>query len=411
MQPILVPLGNAQLVAGLHWQEINPRIRFRQAAKENAADYYIGLKGDPTLLGTVSLASHDKPLGSLALQVLPQLPPNCYAIFELANAQYWLICTVDGVLSTLSDIVGDADTIKQVANTFLHSYSSEIAWSVIAPANFFDDAKTIAIEDVLGHKLHRNALLKRTQDKRPLIIAGLAIAAGLLAFYGYQHYQDKLQRARVAAAQAALKARQAALKAGQKHLAPWEKLPTVTDLVQTCETAWQAAPISIAGWVFAGADCNKESITFHYSKPPGVTVSDFASRLPAFYPQGRAQFNIPGPSNAGGFSLPLHLATSSTQEELPEQQQQLQRLTSFAQRINAELKIAPQNALIQDNQGQPITQPWLTWGFTLTTDIPPNRLFVDDRFDGSGIRVTQIIVKNTNNRLFYTLEGLLYANR
>lgn len=412
MEPFFVPLGNTQLVAGLHWQEINPRIRFRKIAKENEADFYVGVKGEVTLLGTLALNTKEKHLGSLALQVLPKLPTHCYAVFALANGQYWLICSVDGVLSTLSDIVGDADSIKQVANTFLASQTEpDEGWSVIAPTGFFDNAKPLSLSEVLGDKPHRHTRLKRTHDKRIWVMGGTVLSLSLLGFYGYQHYQDNLHQARIRAAQAALKARQALINAGKKELMPWGVLPSVASMVSGCEGVWQSLPLSIAGWVVSGMECTASELRVYYVKPPNVTVSDFAKRLGNFYPDAAASFNIPGAANVSKFTLPMAIKGSGQQETLPNATALLERFTSFAQHLNAPLKIIAQNSTKQDSQGQPVIMPYQVFAFTFDTAIPPNRLFADNRFDDTGIRVTKITVKNTNNRLFYTLEGQLYAAR
>ncbi|MDE9571589.1 type 4b pilus protein PilO2, partial [Xenorhabdus bovienii] len=105
---------------------------------------------------------------------------------------------------------------------------------------------------------------------------------------------------------------------------------------EACSKVWEKAPISIAGWIFDSSTCNNSgSITLNYSLPRGGTIGDFTVRLPLFYSEIKSTFNILGGANSASFTLPFSLVPPAHPESLLSGDQQIQNLTSYAQRINA----------------------------------------------------------------------------
>ncbi|TQI77274.1 pilin accessory protein (PilO) [Serratia fonticola] len=427
--------GNIRFVAGLHWQYLPLRGRrnMRLRAKEAHATHWASLPtGDDqaqgTLLGTAIIT--DKAtrksgrLASMALAVLPALPEACYGVFPLPNGQYWFVAVSDGMLSPFGDIVGDEVTIRTAVSNFLDITPTPATpatpaanWSIYAPSGFFPDKEVDDKElyALIDNKIGlRRARLYQTHNPQALwlwSIAAVALAAG---YVGYSVWETHQEEARIAVAQAALMARQQLEKqAPADNLKPWAIQPRFPPMLNACSHVWKDAQISIAGWVFNTATCDADGkITLHYTLPPGGTVGDFALRLPVLYGSDiQPVFNIPGSADDAAFSLPVLLSPPEKPETLLPGNQQIQHLTSYAQRINARLRLSEMDASTQLTQGNVQNLPWRTYSFTFITDIPPDRLFAPTRFNSSGIRASSITTTLKNNRLEYTIEGLLYANR
>lgn len=420
--------GKIWLVAGLNWQYLPLRgsRSMRMRAKEANASHWAALptgdgQAQGTLLGTVAIS--DKVLGqhslaSMALAVLPVLPEACYGVFTLPDDQYWFVAIRDGMLSPFGDIVGDDTAIRTAVSNFLQITSAPTAgWTVYAPSGFFPDkdAEDKALSTLFDSKVSlRRARLSKTHNPQVLWLWGIAVVTLGVGYAGYSAWQTHQEDARIAAAQAALMARQQLeQQAPADNLKPWAMQPRFPAMLSACSSVWKDAQISIAGWVFNTATCDDHGkITLHYTLPNGGTVGDFASRLPVLYGSDiQPVFNIPGSADDASFALAVSLSPPEHPEVLLPGGQQIQHLTSYAQRINARLRLSEMDASTQLTQGDVKNLPWRTYNFTFITDIPPDRLFAPTRFNSSGIRASSITTTLKNNRLEYTIEGLLYANR
>lgn len=423
--------GGSWLVAGLHWQYLPLRGRrsMRLRAKEAHATHWAALptgggQAQGTLLGTITLTDNAVRKGgrhtltSMALAVLPALPEACYGVFPLPDGQYWFVAVSDGMLSPFGDIVGDDATIRTAVANFLQITATPAAgWTIYAPIGFFPDkdVNDKVLSSLIDNKVGlRRARLSKTHNSQVLWLWGMAVVALGVGYTGYSSWQRYQEDSRIAAAQAALIARQQlAQQAPADNLKPWAKHPRFPSMLSACSRVWKAAPISIAGWVFNTATCEAHGrITLHYTLPNGGTVGDFALRLPVLYGSDiQPVFNIPGSADDASFALPVSLSPPERPEALLPGSQQIQHLTSYAQRINARLRLGEMDTSPQLTQGDAQNLPWRTYSFTFITDIPPDRLFAATRFDSSGIRASSITTTLKNNRLEYTIEGLLYANR
>ncbi|WP_431225907.1 type 4b pilus protein PilO2 (plasmid) [Serratia sp. L9] len=423
--------GSAWLVAGLHWQYLPLRGRrgMRLRAKEANATHWAALptgdgQAQGTLLGTVTLTDKTRrkggrhTLASMALAVLPALPEACYGVFPLPDGQYWFVAVSDGMLSPFGDIVGDDEAIRIAVSNFLQITSAPaVGWTIYAPNGFFPDKDTEdkALSTLFDSKVGlRRARLSKTHNPQMLWLWGIAVVAMGAGYTGYSTWQAHQEEARIAAAQAALMARQQLeQQAPADNLKPWATQPRFPPMLSACSSVWKDAQISIAGWVFNTATCDAHGkITLHYTLPNGGTVGDFALRLPVLYGSDiQPVFNIPGSADDASFALPVPLSPPEHPEALLPGTQQIQHLTSYAQRINARLRLSEMDASTQLAQGDVQNLPWRTYSFTFITDIPPDRLFAPTRFNSSGIRASSITTTLKNNRLEYTIEGLLYANR
>lgn len=420
--------NGAWLVAGLNWQYLPLRGRrgMRLRAKEAGATHWAEMLTDDgqsqgTLLGTIAItnkAEMKHRLASMALAVLPALPPSCYAVFALSPDTYWFIAVNDGMLSPLSDIVGDEHAVRTAAANFLQiSGSPPKGWTVYAPSEFFPELEVVEtpLATLTGNKVGlRRARLHKTHNPQLLWLWGIFAVVVVGSYLLLTAWQQHKEEERVAAARAALLARQQAeSKAPVDSLKPWAKQPRFPSMLNACSTVWKEAQISIAGWIFNTATCDANGkITLHYTLPSGGTVGDFAARLPVIYgPDIKPEFNIPGGADDAAFALPVMLTPPERPESLLQGNLQIQHLTSYAQRLNARLRLSELDTSTQLTQGNVQNLPWRTFSFTFITDIPPDRLFAPGRFNSDGLRAATIMTRLKNNRLEYTIEGILYANK
>ncbi|MNG56337.1 Pilin accessory protein (PilO) [compost metagenome] len=413
----LYPGPHARLVAGLHWQflPVGGRRGMRLRAREESASHWVALPlTGGTLLGTVSLpgVTRGKPLASLALQLQPLLPPDGYAVFALPDGRYWFTAAHAGRLSMFADVVGDEAIVRAAADRFLQATPEpEGGWSVSGPEGFFPDAQTLSLSALVEGKLRGHARLQATANTQVRLLQ--LVALGVLAGgYGLWHlHLAHQEQVRVAAARAALQAEQQQEAAGAQQK-PWAGSRALPVTLTQCEAALRQVPLSVAGWTFATSDCQEDgTLSLHYALPPGGTVSDFAARLSAYYANTSPVFNIPGNADDASFTLEVPMPTAAAPEDIPDGDAQIRRLTSYAQRLGAQLRLTEDGPLTKVVGDQTLTLPWKLYSFTFITPIPPDRLFADARFDSRGMRLTHVATALQNSRLVYTLEGKLYANR
>ncbi|MGK2894517.1 type 4b pilus protein PilO2 [Klebsiella michiganensis] len=413
----LYPGTRARFVAGLHWQflPVGGKRGMRLRAREENASHWVAVPlSGGTLLGTVSLTgvTRGKPLASLALQLQPLLPSDGYAVFTLPDGRYWFTAAHAGRLSMFADVVGDETAVRAAAERFIQATPApESGWSVNGPEGFFPGAQTLTLADLVAGKPLRHARLQATANTqaRLLQLGVLGVAVGT---YGLWHlHQAHQEQARVAAARAALQAEQQQEASGAQQK-PWAGSRPLPATLLQCEAALHQVPISVAGWTFATADCQDDgTLTLHYALPPGGTVSDFAARLPEYYADASPVFNIPGNADDASFTLSVPMPAAAPPEDIPDGDTQIRRLTSYAQRLGAQLRLTEDGPLTQVVGDQTLTLPWKLYSFTFITPVPPDRLFADARFDTRGMRLGHVATALQNSRLVYTLEGKLYANR
>lgn len=408
-------------VAGLNWQVIDqqPARRSRKQAREEGAEYYlVWRQPDRVLLGMTVLSAVQETRDrqayrSLALHVLPLLPENGYAVIPLSETALWFVATLGGQLSPLSDIVGSAEQIQKAIDVFVTMNPLPAAgWQVIAPDSFAqgETQPPPALTDWLSRdRTRRTPRLSPTSVKAAAGLWIVLLVLLIAGHFGWQCLQERKENAEVAAAKAALAAKRAAASSDSQPR-PWASQPRFNTVLRTCHNHWKTLPLSIAGWTFAQAQCSPAgSLSVNYALPDGGTVADFASRLPDWYPGIPAGFNIPGAANMASFTLTFAPPASTGAETLPGNGTQTQRFTSFAQRLNAALQLTRLDNALRDDAGNIIPVPWLTYAFTFVTDIPPDRLFLAQPFDDTGLRLQQVSLTQRDGQLTYTLEGYLYA--
>lgn len=423
----IVNVGKVALVAGMHWQWVSARgrRRMRIEARDQLASHWLALPAgtadEPaTWLGCLADEATVLPKGrrpaSLAAAILGNVPADSWGIFLLPGGNYWFMAVTGGHPSPYGDVVGDASTAVRAAGLFRDAAPAPAAgWSVFDPEGLLElpDARRERLDSLLPAGVPSRVLLHKTDSRTAsrLLLAGLACAAA--AWYG-SHWLDARKKAEHEAwIQARLVlAREAAAARPASLSRPWGGQPDFSGMLSACVRQWRQAPLSIAGWVFSQAACEAGGqLTLHYALPDGGTVGDFAARLPQLYGPGvPVVFNMPGPSDDASFKEQVHFEPAPPEALLPGDEQ-LQRMTSYAQRLRANLRFTEPVVLSQTVGQEQVPLPWKRYSFTFITDIPPDRLFDASRFPGNGLRLSSVKAELHSSRLTYTLEGMLYAEK
>ncbi|MEN4578115.1 type 4b pilus protein PilO2 [Pantoea agglomerans] len=423
----VVPSGKYVLVAGLHWQWVSARgrRRMRIEARDQLASHWLALPAgtadEPaTWLGALADDAAIIPKGkrpaSLAAAVLGSVPADCWGVFLLPDGQWWFMAVTGGHPSPYGDVTGDADTVTRASELFCATAPAPSAgWTVFDPDTLLDQpaARRDPLLTLIPNNLPAQALLHKTESRTAsrLVLLAVVLAAG--GWYGNHFLEEKQKAEHAAWVQAELtRAREAAAQKPASLVRPWGAQPDFSGMLSACIKQWRQAPLSIAGWVFSRVSCEASGqLTLHYSLPDGGTVGDFAARLPQLYGSGtKAMFNMPGPSDDASFKEPISF-TRGTVETLLPGDEQLRRMTSYAQRLRANLRFSEPVVLTQTVGQENIPLPWKRYSFTFITDIPPDRLFDASRFPGNGLRLSSVKAELHSSRLTYTLEGMLYAEK
>jgi hypothetical protein len=423
---IAVPSGKYVLLAGLHWQWVpaRGRRRMRIEARDQLAGQWVALPAgtadDPAAwLGLLGDDAPELPKGkraaSLVAALTGRVPADCWGVFMLPAGLWWFMAMTGGHPSPYGDVTGDAAAITRASELFrAQEHAPAAGWVVFDPDGLFNlpDAKRDALEGLLPGTVPARARLQKTDGRtaQHLMLAALVLGA---AAWGGNHWLDaKKQAEHDAWVQAELvRARAAAAEKPASLTRPWGGQPDFPGMLTACVHQWRLAPLSIAGWIFSRVTCEaKGQLTLHYTLPDGGTVGDFAARLPALYgPDTPVTFNMPGPSDDASFKETVRFTPAPAERLLPGDEQ-LRRMTSYAQRLRANLRFSEPVALIQLVGQEKVPLPWKRYSFTFITDIPPDRLFDASRFPGNGLRLSSVKAELHGSRLTYTLEGMLYAD-
>lgn len=423
----VVSTGKTALIAGLQWKwlSVRGRRRMRIEARDQFAGYWValpaGTSDEPaTWLGCFAddeaMLPRGKRLASLSAAVLGSVPADCWGIFLLPAGKYWFMAVTGGNPSPYGDVVGDAATALRAAEKFRSLVQTPSAgWTVFDPDSMLDlpDARRERLDALIPTSVPARALLNKTDSHTTSRLIMLGVVCVAAAWYGNHLLEVRKKAEHDAWVQAELtRARVAAALKPASLSKPWGSQPDFSGMLSACVKQWRQAPLSIAGWVFRRATCEATGqLTLHYALPDGGTVGDFATRLPQLYGPGmQAVFNMPGPSDDASFKEQVRFASAPPEALLPGDEQ-LRRMTSYAQRLRANLRFSEAVQLTQTVGQEQVPLPWKRYSFTFITDIPPDRLFYATRFPGNGLRLSSVKAELHSSRLTYTLEGMLYAEK
>lgn len=423
----VVPAGKTALIAGLQWQWVSARgrRRMRIEARDQLAGYWLALPAgtadDPaTWLGCFTddeaALPRGKRLASLTATVLLSVPADCWGIFSLPAGKYWFMAITGGLPSPYGDVVGDAATALRAAEQFrTRAPVPSTGWTVFDPDALLDlpDARRDRLDALVPASVPARARLHKTDSRMASRLLLLGAVCAAVIWYG-NHWLEVRKKAEHDewVKRELIRTREAAALKPASLSKPWGKQPDFSGMLSACVKQWRQAPLSIAGWVFSQAICEATGqLTLHYALPAGGTVGDFATRLPQLYGTGTpAVFNMPGPSDDASFKEQVRFTSVSPEALLPGDEQ-LRRMTSYAQRLRANLRFSEPVLLTQTVGQDEMPLPWKRYSFTFITDIPPDRLFDATRFPGNGLRLSSVKAELHSSRLTYTLEGMLYAEK
>lgn len=414
--------GRRVFLAGIDWLPVTLRAgkNVKSEARRQGADRVVSYryrdrqKHPQWVMGLVNWAALALPKGgkdgyALALLIAPQLKGSGYAIIEIDKAHYGFVSSIDGVL--INDLVGDKTAIVQAQKNFLQfNPEPEEGWQMFAPADWnIADSQPFDLDGLLaGTAFPASARFQATSRQRRWLglftLFGL-ILAGYVGWQGVQTHQDALRQAALRAAWLA----QQQENTSPVLRSPWHDSPRLMPFINACAERWQKIPLSLAGWRFKEAQCAQEgTLRLAYSKPVGATVGDFADRVKQVYAgQTTAYFNLPGQGDTGGFNQPVTFTASKDTRPLPEVDYQIQRLTTFAQRMRGPIHLQEDDPRQVNAQGEERILPWRSFGFSLESALPPTLLF--DALDDLELRLHLITIRLSQGRLSYRMEGKLYA--
>lgn len=419
------PSGKYALIAGLHWQWVGAkgRRRMRIEARDQMSVYWLSLPAgtpdDPaSWLGYLSSDAPDLPKGkrpaSLVASLAGRVPEDCWGVFLLPDGQWWFMAFSGGHPSPYGDVVGDASAVMRASGLFLASVPApSTGWVVFDPDSLFSqpDHRRETLHSLLPAVVPSRARMHKTESRTSqyLVVAAVVLAAAAWGGNYWLKLKEKKEHEAWVQAQLIL-AREASSKKADSLARPWGGQPYFADMLTTCVAQWRKSPISIAGSRIHYQTCDVSGkLTPHYQLKDGVTVSNFAARSAELYGPGiQARFNMPGASDDAWFELPIHFVSRPPEELLPGDEQ-LRRMTSYAQRLRAQLHVTEPTVLTKTVGQEQVPLPWKRYGFTFITDIPIDRLFDASRFQGNGLRLSSVKTERNGDRITYTLEGMLYA--
>lgn len=424
--PAVLSSGKSILIAGLHWQWVTARgrRRMRIEARDQFASHWVALPAgtadEPaTWLGLLSQDFPDLPSGkrmaSLAAALSKNVPADCWGVFLLPGGVWWFMAMTGGHPSPYGDITGDAAVVTRAAELFRSQVEAPSAgWVVFDPDALFNlpGSRTDTLAELLPVSLPAQSRLQKTDSRamRHLLVGGLVVGA---VVWGVNHWLEAKKQAEHDAwvQEELVRARENSAAKSANLTRPWGGQPDFPGMLTVCIQQWRSAQLSIAGWVFSRVICDSNGqLTLHYALPSGGTVGDFATRLPQLYGSDvKATFNMPGPSDDASFTQTVKFTPTSAEKLLPGDEQ-LRRMTSYAQRLRANLRFSEPEVLTKLVGQEKVPLPWKRYSFTFITDIPPDRLFDASRFPGNGLRLSTVKAELHGSRLTYTLEGMLYAD-
>ncbi|MFJ3459448.1 type 4b pilus protein PilO2 [Scandinavium goeteborgense] len=422
----LIKHGRLNALAGMHWQFVaQTRIRALRvlARNEDATRFVVvpSASSEGVLLGCDRDAPDMPRRGlpvSLALLVLPALKrhgDSGVAIVPLDENTWWFVAITQGELSVLSDITGSKSRVLAAIDDFYRFQPRDDGFC-LAPEGFLPDRASsesslaALLDDSPSSLIRRflSARLRPVSTQKTNARIGLAAVVCLAAWLGWQHWQTvKEHEQETAAHNALLQARQARLNNAKNVTNPWQTLAAPAEVLTSCRRQWSRLPLSIAGWVFSVSECGSDGkghtiLMSRYKRPRNETVGDFAARLPVYYPQTPV-FDIPGPASTAQFIQAVSVPVPKKNDRLLKQHALLLWMTSYAQKLHADLSIQPKA------RNTKVPLPYLMYAWSLKTDIPPDNLALNALPDG--VRVSKVSMTLAQARLHYILQGELYAHR
>lgn len=427
----IVKINGKDFVSGLMWQPLSkPRAYMSEAREIGKRDdmdivaIRLGLsmiqagfvkKGNGVSKGMYSLAS------ALAGQIQQE---SWIGVFLLPNDQYALVAVHGGLIVPGCDVVGGREEIFNLLREKDSQPKIMKFDKAYHPDDFEYRGESLDIEDLLTPgALRKEYALKPLTfglTRREMVIFGcagvvaLCVVVGYLQWTAHQEREAAREAARLEQVRlqklAELNAQTGSNQTIQALEHPWATMPGVEDFLNACEGAINSQALSLGGWPFESALCNRAIIEPVYSQK-GTTFNDLIAA-------GQGRFPAPPELMDGGkrarFGDQIKLGAGGD-DELVEFSVVQADFTSLMQRLDLTATIVevpvtqPVAATLPgaDQAPPPPAPDWRKYSFTLTSTYTPKHIF--SGLTLPGVRLAEMTVIRTGTQLSWSLQGEIYA--
>lgn len=334
---------------------------------------------------------------------------NGYGIWRIDEYRWVFLASQQGLPAVVGDVSGSLEEAVAARDLFLSlNDMPEEGWDCqVSP----DDAQEwwSLTEGLTAAALSRLRVRPPGQATRRLLPAVLLPVLVAFAVYGFTHHSppDVLSPDEVAE-RARMLAQEAPPPPPRPH--PWADLPPARGMIQACENAWKAVPVSAGGWLLKEGRCDTDGLTLHWTWLQGGTAQSLTRALARHWPDTPPVIDLMSGARDATLRLPVTF-TPGRDETVPDQDTQLARAASAWQRQGLTVPFADITPdPVPDEDGVlPPPLPWKTFTFTLTGPARPST--VTARNDDTGLRIRSVSFTLNGATVSYTTEGLLYASR
>ncbi|WP_426102977.1 type 4b pilus protein PilO2 [Pseudomonas sp. PSPC3-3] len=426
---ILTYHGNS-FVTGLLWHPLDSLTGYMREARQfgrNQKMDIVAIRPTKSIIQAGFVAHNDgavKGMYSLAASLAGQLGDSWIAAWQVTpnEDRYALVAVDQGAVLPGCDQVGSAeDTTRKVAQMLGSSISFK---DVYLPKEFGRGGESLDVAALLqSQNLSRDFRLRpltfglsKSEWVRLSVVALLVV----VAFIGWRQWEGYKDRQALAAAiqrQAELDALNARANEQQTMQAlghPWAKQPAVADFIEACNGAIDRIPVSIAGWVFASAQCDGEIVSVTINRTGNSTASGLIEATRGHFADEPAFFK--GVNGGNSAALKIRLSTGLAGDEpLLYANEALPLLTSWlhGQGLEPQLSEIPVAVPIPATlpggaAPPPMPLPeWKQFGLTYTSLLSP--AIVLRNVPDTGFRLREIKVDLKSDQLIWSVTGDLYA--
>ncbi|WP_199030748.1 type 4b pilus protein PilO2 [Ralstonia sp. ASV6] len=306
----IVEIGGRKFVAGMHWQELSSKLKYRAEAKRIGGQRHwnvVAFRRNEKVIQAGFVSSEKgayKGMYSFAAALDGEIRKRIggrdtwLGAFKLPDGRYLIEAAWEGSLIATGDTVVDRDSVipvfNEIRNTFEKDNEKFPSDCLFAPPEFDLAPQELELGDLLGPKASLSKEYKLTAlrfaltpaEVRLLIGGCLILAVALTGFDRWQHHQqelrEKAEQAEAARRQAELAranadARKKLEEEALRH--PWATQPSAEDYALACYGVVSRLPLNIAGWDFQTAECEGESAKVNYVRAVGTTQAGFGATV------------------------------------------------------------------------------------------------------------------------------------
>ncbi|RLM24731.1 hypothetical protein BIY29_08410 [Brenneria alni] len=416
---LVLPVGRNGWVAGLKWvpeTDAGTKSRFRFIKTYPGTHRVtLGKKGKRNIgYGRPGRLHQRRALYSLAAAFLQREGDNSYGVYQIDDARWLFLATLNGQPSVMGDVVGTLNDVQSALTRFLSFNDAPTEGWKVAVLPESATSWQVLTQHLSRQQLRQTQLIRLTSPYKRVVAALLLAAAGVGGWYWQQETEQAAQQA---AALAALKAEQAKARQkdqGQTLPHPWAKAWPTSYFLSKCYFTRQPLPVSITGWILNAGECVSDGMRLRYDARPGSTAADFDRRANEIFGQ-TASFKLLEGAKSGDVFIPFIIDSDPIpwrDEPVPMARIQLMRFVSHFQRRNIDVplsEVVPPARAPGDSSDEPV-QDWHEYSFTINSRLAPEWLLTD--FDETGVRLHSIaFTLSAEGQFDYKIQGHLYAQK